>query len=69
MVGIMFVFIDESGDTGFKEGSSRYFVMTMVVFNDNDGDGRYPTAEQTSSVLLQVKSEIKHKTRLFSELE
>jgi hypothetical protein len=31
------VFIDESGDAGFKfdKGSSRYFVITAVVFTDN----------------------------------
>ncbi len=26
----MLVIIDESGDTGFKDSSSRYFVMTMT---------------------------------------
>jgi len=34
----MLVFIDESGDTGFKikQGSSRYFVVSLVIFEDND---------------------------------
>lgn len=34
----MLVFIDESGDTGFKikQGSSRYFVISLVIFEDND---------------------------------
>ncbi len=50
----MLVLIDESGDTGFKEGSSRFFVMTMIVFDDNDGDGRYPSAEETS---LTIKND------------
>ncbi|MDO5561576.1 MAG: DUF3800 domain-containing protein [bacterium] len=33
----MLVFIDESGDTGRKiaQGSSRYFVVSMVIFEDN----------------------------------
>lgn len=32
------VFIDESGDSGLKieEGSSRYFVVALVVFQDRD---------------------------------
>lgn len=52
----MLILIDESGDTGFKQGSSRYFVMTMVVFDNND-DGRYPLAEHTSSIIGQMKEE------------
>jgi len=34
----MLVFIDESGDSGLKieEGSSRYFTIGLVVFEDND---------------------------------
>jgi hypothetical protein len=34
----MIVFIDESGDTGFKleKGSSRYFVITMVLFEEHE---------------------------------
>jgi hypothetical protein len=33
---VTLIFLDESGDTGFKFafGSSRYFVVTMVIFND-----------------------------------
>ncbi len=33
----MLVFIDESGDTGRKinKGSSRYFVISLVIFEDN----------------------------------
>jgi len=33
----MLVFIDESGDTGFKldKGSSRYFVISLVIFEEN----------------------------------
>jgi hypothetical protein len=34
----MLVFIDESGDSGLKieKGSSRYFTIALVVFEDND---------------------------------
>jgi hypothetical protein len=34
----MLVFIDESGDPGLKleEGSSRYFTVSLVVFEEND---------------------------------
>jgi Protein of unknown function (DUF3800) len=34
----MLVFINESGDPGFKlgSGSTRYFVVTLVIFEDND---------------------------------
>ena len=33
----MFVYLDESGDTGFRfnEGSSRYFVITLLVVDDS----------------------------------
>ena len=30
----MFCFLDESGDLGFKEGSSRYFIITILKTND-----------------------------------
>lgn len=34
----MLVFVDESGDTGLKldRGSSKFFVVTLVVFEDHD---------------------------------
>jgi hypothetical protein len=34
----MLVFIDESGDTGLKieRGSSKYFVISLVLFEDNE---------------------------------
>ena len=36
--GRMLVFIDESGDPGLKlhEGSSAYFIISLVVFEDHD---------------------------------
>jgi len=57
----MLVIIDESGDTGFKAGSSRYFVMTMVVFDDNDGTGHYPSAEHTSLMIKEIKEAVNQK--------
>lgn len=34
----MLVFLDESGDPGLKiiQGSSRYFVIALVVFQDEE---------------------------------
>lgn len=57
----MLVLIDESGDTGFKEGSSRYFVLTMVIFENKDKLGRYPDAEHTAQVVSKIKKEANHK--------
>lgn len=57
----MLVLIDESGDTGFKNGSSRYFVLTMVVFPEKDDVGRYQMAETTSQVIGDIKQEVRHK--------
>ena len=34
----MLVFVDESGDTGlkFEQGSSTYFAVTLVIFEDDE---------------------------------
>lgn len=34
----MLVFVDESGDAGLKlqEGSSKYFVVTLIIFEENE---------------------------------
>lgn len=34
----MLIFIDESGDSGLKidQGSSRFFTVSLVVFEDHD---------------------------------
>ncbi|WP_435640556.1 DUF3800 domain-containing protein [Micavibrio aeruginosavorus] len=58
----MLVLIDESGDTGFKEGSSRFFVMAMVVFPHLDQDGRSPDAEHTATVINELYGVLGHKT-------
>lgn len=57
----MLILIDESGDTGFKRGSSRFFVMTMVVFDDKCEKGNYPSAEHTSNTISEIKTKIGHK--------
>lgn len=57
----MLVLIDESGETGFKDNSSRFFILTMVVFREVDTEGRYPKAEQAANIIKQIMSETRHK--------
>ncbi len=42
----MLVFVDESGDSGMKgkEGSSALFVITAVLFEENECQGRSKTS-------------------------
>ena len=54
----MLVLIDESGDTGFKQGSSRFFVMSLIVFPDSDENGRYIEAEKTADIIKQVQADL-----------
>ncbi len=51
----MLVFIDDSGDPGFKieKGSTPYFVISMVIFDDN------LEAEKTAVAIKELKREIK----------
>lgn len=51
----MLVFIDDSGDAGFKldRGSSLFFVITCVIFEDN------LEAEKTSVAIKEYKRECK----------
>ena len=53
----MLVLIDESGCTGFKldKGSSPYFVVAMVIFND------FLSAEKTSAVIDQLRKDLRVK--------
>ena len=48
------IFIDDSGDPGFKfnRGSSRYFVIACVIFNNREA------SEITSQVLHSLKREM-----------
>lgn len=51
----MLVFIDDSGDPGFKveKGSSRIFVIAMVIFKDN------LEAEKTSVAIKELRRKLK----------
>lgn len=50
----MLVFIDDSGDPGFKieKGSTQYFVISMVIFDDN------LEAEKTAIAIKELKRKI-----------
>lgn len=43
---VTLIFMDEAGDTGFnfQGGSSRYFVVTIVIFDDPTQAGRVDDA-------------------------
>ncbi len=47
----MLVVIDESGCTGFKQGSSTHFIIGMVVFD------RLSDAEDTANVIKKLKKD------------
>jgi len=51
----MLVFIDESGDPGFKlqKGSSNIFVLALVIFNDD------LEAEKTSVTIKELRRKLK----------
>lgn len=51
----MFVFIDDSGDPGFKtqQGSSAVFVISLVLFDDP------LEAEKTSLAIKQLRRTLK----------
>ena len=50
----MLVFIDDSGDSGFKldKGSSKYFVISLVVFDDE------LEAEKTAIAIKELRREL-----------
>lgn len=50
----MLVFIDESGDAGLKidSGSSPHFVVTLVIFEDNDA------ARQADECITSIKDDL-----------
>ncbi len=51
----MLVFIDDSGDPGFKieKGSSKVFVIALVIFDDN------LVAEETAVALKKLRRDLK----------
>lgn len=57
----MLAFIDESGDPGFKidRGSSPYFVLSMVVFEDNEAAMEADRTIRTLRSTLGVRPEWK----------
>ncbi len=57
----MLVFIDESGDPGFKiaKGSTPLFVVSMVIFESNEEAERTSAAIKAARASLRVKEEFK----------
>ncbi len=51
----MLVFIDESGDAGFKIGSSEHLVIAMVIFEG------YEEADKTRKIIKETMVRIKQK--------
>lgn len=53
----MQIFIDESGDPGFRieEGSSRFFIVALIIFNDHS------QADKATSALNNLKKQWKKK--------
>jgi hypothetical protein len=51
----MLIFMDESGDTGFKlkTASSRFFVLTIVIFDNLDA------AEKANTAIKELHTELK----------
>ncbi len=51
----MLIFMDESGDTGFKlkTASSRFFVLTIVIFDNLE------TAEEANQAIKDLHAELK----------
>ena len=56
----MLIFVDDSGDPGFKieKGSSAVFVIAMVIFSDN------LVAEETALALKKLRRELKFPDRM-----
>ena len=57
----MLIFIDDSGDPGFKieRGSTPYFVISMVIFDDN---------LEAEKIAVAIK-ELKRKTKFSDNVE
>ncbi len=55
----MLVFIDESGDPGFKEGSSPVFVAVMVIFKTSHDARMVETSIWSSKARLKNPKEFK----------
>jgi hypothetical protein len=57
----MLVFIDESGDPGFRleRGSSAAFVAALVAFHDHDQARAAHAAIEATATRLRIKPEFK----------
>ncbi len=57
----MLVFIDESGDPGFKieKGSSPVFVLSMVIFDNDDAASAATAAIKAATIAQRVRPEWK----------
>ena len=57
----MLVFIDESGDTGLRteNGSSRYFVIAMVIFKDKKDSQYTRQVVQKYKISIRKSNELK----------
>lgn len=53
----MYIYLDESGDLGFKEKSSKWFLFTLVMVEDNK-----KIEKIIKKVRLGLKKKYKHKT-------
>lgn len=54
------VFIDESGDPGFKSNSSQNFAFALVIFDDMDNAEAVDKAISQIAVMCKHKSEFKY---------
>ncbi len=51
----MLVFVDESGDSGFKIASSKYFIIALVIFDD------YEEADEARLIIKAVMKRVRQK--------
>lgn len=56
---MVYVFADESGDLGFRKGSSRWFVFTLALVNDH---------RRVQKIVNKVRKELRKKQKNIGEL-
>lgn len=59
----MIIFLDESGDAGFKlgQGSSRFFIISLVIFDSYEDAEQVAESIQAVRNILQKSAEFKFK--------
>ena len=59
----MLVFVDESGDSGLKlgKGSSEFFVMTLVIFTENENANTSDSAVDAIRTILNLSDRTEFK--------